>query len=507
MPAGRRGARADVSEPQAEPGPPATAAAQGLVLRNVGFLFVAQLAATPLSVLVNVVAARSLGPDDFGQIYLATTFSAFAFLFVEWGQGATLTAMIARDRAHAGTILGSGLAWRAAALPAVALVLFAGCWLLAYDRSFLRVLALVMLASAFGTVSLACVDVFRGFERSDFSARAYVAWQFLTAMVVVPTLLLGGRLDAYLLAQVACAAIGALALLRCLPPIGVHPLAVRRSAMRALATAGSSFLVFNIVIALQTNVDAVFLSRLATPDAIGWNAVARKLVGVLIFPASAIIGALYPTLCRLHGTDPLAFAGTARAALRATLIGAVPLALGCALYPGIGIGLFGPLAYGPAQDNLRVLAIFVLLVYGSMPIGSTLAAAGRQRAWALVQLACVIVSAVADPLLIPWFQRSVGNGGLGVCVSTAASEVLMVAAGIWLLPRGIIDRSLVRALALVLAAGLAMVAASVLLSRLNPYPAAALALCAYGATLWATGAVDRRQIATMRAMLAGRGRA
>lgn len=485
-------------------------AAQALVLRNVGFLFLAQLAAAPLSLLVNLVAGRVLGPDAFGQVYLATTFSALGFLFVEWGQGATMTAMIARDRAAAGAILGSGLAWRAAAMPLVALALLAGCWLLGYDRDFLQVLALVLLASAFGTVSLACQDVFRGFERSDFSARSYVAWQLLTAAVLVPTLLLGGRLRAYLLAQVACAAIGALALVRCLAPVGVPPLAVRRASLRALVGAGTSFLVFNLVLALQTNVDAVFLSRLASAEAIGWNAAARKLVGVLIFPASAVIAALYPTLCRLHGREPAAFDGTARAALRVTLLGAVPLALGCALYPDLGVALFGRAAYRPAEDDVRVLALYVLLVYCSMPIGTTLAAAGRQRAWAVAQFGCVIVSALADPVLIPWFQQRTGNGGLGVCVSTAASEVLMVAAGLWLLPRGVLDRGLARTLALAAVAGAAMTAAALAMSWLawfswiGRYPAAALALAVYAATLWATGAVDRAQLVAARAMLAGR---
>ncbi len=488
-----------------ESAPSATTAAQGLVLRNVGFLFLAQLAAAPLSLLVNLVAGRALGPDAFGQVYLATTFSAFGFLFVEWGQGATMTAMIARDRAAAGAILGSALAWRAGALPLVALALVAACWLLGYDPEFLRVLALVLLASAFGTVSLACQDVFRGLERSDFSARSYVAWQLLTAAVLVPTLLLGGRLWAYLVAQVACAAVAALVLLRCLAPVGVPPLALRRSALRALAGAGTSFLVFNLVLALQTNVDAVFLSRLASPDAIGWNAAARKLVGVLIFPASAVISALYPTLCRLHGREPDAFGGTARAALRVTLLGAVPIALGCALYPGIGVALFGAAAYRPAEDNLRVLAIYVLLVYCSMPIGSTLAAAGRQRAWAAAQFGCVVVSALADPVLIPWFQQRTGNGGLGVCVSTAVSEVFMVAAGLWLLPRGVIDRSLAHVLALAVPAGGAMVLAALALSSLpwlSPYVAAPLAMATYAAVLRATGAVDRAQLVAARAMLA-----
>lgn len=479
--------------------------AQRLVLRNASFLVGAQLLAAPLSVLINVVAARSLGPDDFGRIFLATTYASFAILFVEWGQGATLTAMIARDRSRAGAVLGTTLAWRAAVLPVVAAALFAACWLLGYDAQFLRILAVVMLAAAFATIGAACQDLFRGYERADLGAASYLAWQLLTAAVLVPTLLLGGGLQSFLLAQAACAGIGAAALLSLRTVVGAPRLTVRADVMRALVSGGTAFLVFNIVLALQTNVDAVFLSRLASADAIGWNAAARKLIGVLIFPANALIGALYPTLCRLHGGDSASFGATARTALRVTLWGAAPLALGCALFPAVGIALFGAQRYGPAEDNLRVLALYVLLVYCTMPIGSSLAAAGRQRAWALAQFACVVVSAALDPLLIPWFQDRTGNGGLGVCVATDVSEVLMVAAGIALLPRGVLDRTLWRTLAAVAAAAAAMAALGALLLSVLDWPplaAAVPAVLAYLGVLWATGEIDRARLAALRGLLA-----
>ena len=52
------------------------------------------------------------------------------------------------------------------------------------------------------------------------------------------------------------------------------------------------------------------------------------------------------------------------------------------------------------------------------------------------------MSVVLDPLLIPWAQRTFGNGGLGVTISIAAAEIAMVSSGLWLLPRGVVDRTL-----------------------------------------------------------------
>jgi O-antigen/teichoic acid export membrane protein len=472
-----------------------------LILRNTLLLIGAQVIATPLSVVINAVTARVLGPSDFGQLYLATTFSTLAFLIVEWGQPIALTGMVARDKSRAGALLGSSLTLRGCMLPLVLLVLIVGCGFAGYDRRFLIILAWVFLGSAFGTVAGACQDIMRGYERSDLAAGGMVVAQCLGVLIVVPTLLIIGGLRSFLIAQAACAAIGALALILFLPAMGVPRLSVSRSAGRALLSAGTSFLLFNLVLALQPGVDAVFLSKMASPEAIGWLAVARKLTGLLIFPASALTAAMYPTLSRLYAEDRAAFLSTAAAALRTTPAIAVPIALGCALFPHVGIDLFGKDAYGPADVDLRILSAFVLLLYLTMPLSSALLAAGRQRIWAAAQFGCVALSAALDPVLIPWFQARTDNGGLGVCISTVAGEMLMVVVGIYLLPRGIFDRSHWRSYASVACAGVVMASVALALSGLTPYAAAPLALFAYLACLWFTGGLDKTQIAILTSLV------
>jgi O-antigen/teichoic acid export membrane protein len=479
---------------------------QTLVLRNTLYLVIAQIVSVPLTVAVNAIIARTLGPTEYGHLYLAMTFASFAFLFVEWGQGGVLTGMVARNRENAGELLGSGLLWRAVAAIVLSLLIVLVCHLLNYSPEFLLVLALVLLGSALGTISLACHDVFRGLERMDFGAGTYVAWQFLTAAVVVPLLLLGGRLHALLLAQAGCAVLGAIYLLRSLRPMGVSRLSVHAPTISKLFQGGLPFLVLGLAMALQLNVDAYFLSKLASADAVGWYAASRKIVGLLIYPASALITALYPALCRLRLENPTAFRDTAARALSTTVIFAVPIALGCGLFPDIGMAIFSRESYGPGETNLRWLAAYLLLVYFSMPVGTSLAAAGKQRAWAITQFGCVAVSALLDPILVPWFQTNNNNGGLGICVATVFSEVLMVAAGVWLMPKGILNRHMLTSLGAALVAGAAMFVAAWLSRSLLPIPllGAAIAVSVYFGSLWAMGVVNSNQLMELRALLGRR---
>jgi O-antigen/teichoic acid export membrane protein len=224
------------------------------------------------------------------------------------------------------------------------------------------------------------------------------------------------------------------------------------------------------------------------------------LIGVLVLPASSLIGALYPTLCRLWVEDRSAFERAGSASIRGVNLLAVPLALGCGLYPEVGVAIFGRSEFAPAEGCLRVLAIFVVLLYVSMPLGTCILAAGKQRAWSIVQSLCVVVSLVADPVLVRWFQQHLNNGAMGVCVATVISEVIVVGCGLYLVPRGVIDRRFLRSVAVSVVGGAAMATASFFLKPLLPaLLAAGVAGSLYFVVMWLTGGLEPQYVNAARA--------
>lgn len=483
-------------------------AAQRLVWRNTLFLVTAQFLVVPLSVITNILVARFLGPKDFGYLYLATTFATLAFLIVEFGQSGALAGLVAAQRSRSGELLGSALAWRAAALVPVALILFGLSRTLGHSHDFQIVLALMLLISALGTVSMACHDILRGYERTDIGAITFVGWKVLILVVTMAVLWRGGDLHVLLQAQAGCTAIGALVMLYMLRCVRAPKPTMRLQAVRELLIAGGPFLALALAITLQENVDAAFLAQFASAEAVGWHAAARKVIGLLIFPSSALIAALYPTLSRLRTQDQAQFISTTASALRVTVLLAVPLATGCALFPELGVWMFNGATFGPTADNLRILSLYLLLVYFSMPIGCALMASGHQRAWVVLQLGCVMVSVVLNPWLVPWSQSHFANGGLGVCIAIVLSEVVMVVGGSWLAFRALsttlFDRMLWRCAAVALLGGAAMALIALLMRDYSAWLTAPAAVAAYGGVLAIGGLLRTTQLNQVRALFAGR---
>ena len=474
-----------------------------LALRNTLYLTASQALTIPLAIGVNVLVGRYLGAADFGYIYLAASMSGFGFLVVNWGHEGALPALIARDRSVAGALLGSSLVWRLGLGVIVYAVLAGACFLLHYPPTFQWALGLTFVLTALTAFVAAFKDAIRGFERMDIPAVTHVGQQLLTAIVLVPVLLLGGGMRATLFSQIPVALLVLLLIWRTIRGVGMSEgLSVQRSSMKTLFIDGTPFVFFNLAMALQPIIDAVFLSKLAPPEVMGWFAVGRRLLGVLLFPASALIGALYPTLCRLYDENRESFAEISRGAFQGVALLSIPVALGCALYPEVGVGMFSRQSFGPAEDNLRISSLYLFLVYFSMPVGMCIFACGKRKRWSAVQGLCVVVSAVLDPLLVPWFQKRYHNGGLGLSIAGVVSEAVVIVCGLLMLPKGVIDKRLARSLLFAMVSGGAMALVARLLKGFSPFLGAPLAVLAYGIALWATGGVEKQQVAAIRSFIA-----
>jgi len=471
--------------------------AGSLVARNMLALVFSQFVTTPVSMVVNAILARSLGAADFGVIYFANTALLVAFLFVEWGSQ-FLAGEVARNRSDAAKLFGAAAVQRLAFAAIVLLLIPRASSLLGWDDRVQTVLLLCAARMAVGTIGTLCSAMFRGFEKLSWHARTAVFGNVLEAAILIPTLLLGGRLQAALLAQLAAAIVTTSVQMGLLMRLHIGRPRFELRALASLLKGGLGFLVLDLVVRLQPYIDATFLSRLARPEAMGWHSAANRIVGVLLFPATTLSFAIYPTIARLWVEDRAAYAALLRLALRAIALVGIFAATGTLLHADFAVDLiYGAERFGPAAGNLRILAVYVLLVYASIVLGIGIAAARGQVRYAVAQSFCLVVSLTLDPVLVPRFERAAGNGGLGVSTSIVVAEVAMVAAGWMLLPAGVVNRALGATIGRSLVAAAAMAAVGFGL-RAFPLAALPLSVATYGAVLWALGGIDPEIVDLLR---------
>jgi O-antigen/teichoic acid export membrane protein len=471
------------------------------LLKNTLYLSIAQAVTIPLAVVSNALIGRYLGSEEFGYLYLASTLCSFAVLPLEWGQQGALPALVARDRPKAATYLGTSLAWRGLMGVLISGALALICLALGYDTGVRWAVALSFALAILNSFAGAFKDTIRGFERTDIPAFSHVAQQVLALLVTVPVLLLGGHLKGLLTAYLPVAFFTVLYLHRALRSMGTGALSYTRAALNQLFSLGTPFVFFWLAMALQPQVNAMFLSKLVPAEVIGWYGVSQRLIGLILFPASALIGALYPTLCRLYTEDKEQFVGTSRNSLYGVSLLAIPAAVGTGLFPELGVAIFGSEEFSGAADHLRLMSVFVFLVYFSMPLGTSILAANKQKAWALVQCVCILVGVVGNPLLIPYFQTTMKNGAIGTCITLVVAETVVVGCGIALSPRGLFDRGFFKSMALSAVAGAAMVGVALVTKPISMFLAVPASLLTYSVVAWFSGAVQPSTVAQIKGFL------
>jgi O-antigen/teichoic acid export membrane protein len=92
--------------------------------------------------------------------------------------------------------------------------------------------------------------------------------------------------------------------------------------------------------------------------------------------------------------------------------GAVPIFIVLSVFPGFVLGLFGP-AFVASETTLRVLSIGYLASAAAGPCGTALMMVGRERAYAGITFATLLVGASANYVLIQQM------GALGAALATA----------------------------------------------------------------------------------------
>jgi O-antigen/teichoic acid export membrane protein len=478
------------------------------VARNAAYLFVGQVMTTVLGVVVNALLGRSLGAADFGLLYLVTSSAALPYVLLEWGQTSYVVAEVASRRSEAGALVASSLALRIAGVPVASGLTALAMYLLGYDVRTRMLASILVVAMLPLFLAQACSMAFRGYERMDYDASTSVLAKIFAALVILPTLALGGRVLSVIVAQ-GVAGVGTLVVaLVLLRGLRIPPLRPSLVTTRELVVGGAPLVVFSLGVTVQQYVDSVLISKLAPATVVGWYGAARTFGGVLIAPIMVLSSSLYPRLAFLLARDPERFRKEARAAVRPLLTIGMLLAVGTYLFADVAISLvYSKRAFAESAAVLQAIAPSILLLTIGIFVATVANASRKRKQLAFAKVTSIVAGVIMAFLLVPWAQERYGNGGIGAALVSSGVELVMVLLSVPLLPRGLLDRTVGLDIgrALVVGAGTLLVGRS--LVAVSPWLRLPVVLLAFVALSIPVRLLRPRDVALLGQMLPRRGRA
>jgi O-antigen/teichoic acid export membrane protein len=409
---------------------------QRRIAKNAIYLAMGQAAMTVLAIILSAALARTLGPSEFGLYFLVSAMTTFSYTLVEWGQPFLLFGEVARSPNRVGELLGTGLALRFLAAPIVLLPLLISASLLGYDTSTQSLLALYFAASLPSSLAQGYSIAFRGLESMERDALVCVVNSAVGLALVVAALALGGRLMAVALCQFVAGLVSLVAAHQLYRRFPAAPLSVRRGLAYHLCWGGASIVYLLVVQAAQPYLDVLILSKLVPPDVVGWFGAARNIMGTLVAPSAILATAVFAKLTRAAHA-PGHFGPELRNALRPIMFAGALGAAGLYLFAHTAVEfVYGTSHFAPTITILQVFAPVLFLLFVDVLLGRALIAADRVKGLAMLKVVSVVVSTVLDAVLIPWAQARYDNGGVGVVIAFALSELVMFAGMVAIMPGG-----------------------------------------------------------------------
>jgi O-antigen/teichoic acid export membrane protein len=414
-----------------DPGAAAQASLGARTLRGTAWAYGSYIGGQVLVLVSTAILARLLSPADFGLVALALVFILLLDTISDLGLSPALVISTEEElRERANTVFGStivlGLAL--AALTAALAPLAAAFFDQPDLAPLLAVLGLTFVLRALGATHYALAQ-----KRLDFRPRtvAEVTGVCVRGATGIALALAGfGPWSLVVGYLVGTAAVSA-TLWWLVPwrPSGLP----RRAELRGMLRFGSTLTVVDVLAAVISQVDYVFVGRVLGTSALGLYTLGFRLPEMLVVGLAVVAGrVLFPAFASV---DRNALGRAFLVSVRYAAIVALPLAVGLAvLAEPFVLTLFGERWEG-SVDCMRVLSLYALAVALGIPAGIAYKATGQAGVLlklAVPRTALVIgsIALVVDEGIVAVAACQAGVAGLFAIIGLAiASRMLAVRPG------------------------------------------------------------------------------
>ena len=388
-------------------------------LRNTGWIVGGQIARLLLSLVINSLTARFLGPSDYGIVNYVTSLITFFTSLVSLGLSGVIVYELVSGRDREGTVLGT----------AITLRFFAGI------LSVIGFLALIRITdpgdeTVFRAAALAAVQLpflapgsIAGWHQSRLQSKYSVLCQLLAYLTMsgykVYLLITGASVELFSFAVSLDVIVLALLYLISYVRSGGARLGFRLSTAGRLLRSSLPFILADMMIFVYGQTDKIMLRHmLDSSEAVGYYSAAIAISGLISFLPAAILESARPPIMEAKSTDEAIYRNRLRLLYAALIWISLFYSLGVTCFARPIVYLLYGKAYYPAIPALRIAVWYTAFSYLGSGRSLFLICEKKNRFVSLFSAMGALTNIVLNLLLIPQL------GIKGAALATLATQLL-----------------------------------------------------------------------------------
>jgi O-antigen/teichoic acid export membrane protein len=426
--------------------PAAPRAGRALVVHNISLLSLGQLVTWAGTLVWTLIVPRRLGSSEIGILTLGTAAAGILGVVVGLGLPPLLVREIAADPRRAPRLIGTAIALRALLLaPALA-----GTLLLTFlgpfrgEEAMALILGWGMCATA--VVSSPVAAGLQAMEKMNYLAYGAVLGGTLGTASSIALVMLGVRAIGLLICSVVIGALFTFVFLFWARPLFRIDWRVTWADLRQLLVDSLPYSSLAVFFTIYLWIDSLMLGFMASSTVLGWYGLPTQLFSTLMAVPVILSNATLPRLVRAHGESDQKLLQTARPVMEMVVLLAMPICTGAVLVAKPLLrAIYGP-GFAGSIPVFALLALCVPPMYLNIMANQIMIARKQQMVWTKVMMLASIINPLLNLFLIPYYQRTQGNGAIGASIAMVITEVLLAGIGLRLVRGAFVRKSAVRML-------------------------------------------------------------
>ena len=357
------------------------------------------------SFVLYAMVARHLGAFEFGQMALALSLFYMFQVSAMAGLKVLIVRQVAKERSQTRMYFNNGCAIVAVCSSVSLAALFVFVRLMHYSPGTNWIVLLLSLGLFPCAISSVCEGIFQAWEKMR-----YIPWVNVPANIAKmggAYLLLAKGRGLYTVILVLLTAFFAVAVAEVWLVLNRFPAQVAPVSLRFCWTtlrSSITFLAIDKVVALESSLNIILLSKLGTETEVGLYAAAAQLLVPLSLVYQSIAQSIFPVMCRKVGPR--------LQELKRITDQILELLLALALPAGAGVFFLGPWGLSLLYKNrdflqavpaLRIMSWILIFQVFSYVLGQVLLATHREKVTLRIVIVDVLITLLAGTLLIERF--------------------------------------------------------------------------------------------------------
>ncbi len=427
------------------------------VAKNTAIMMTTQIVTWVAGLVLLFFLPRYLGSKGYGELFLAMSIQAIFWTLVDYGSQEFIPKHISIDRENASSLFIHSasirvILWLLSMILTIGLCIFSG-----YSWHLVLLILVLTTSNLWEGMSSLIRGCFLGFEEMKYPSVAAASRRFFLMATAVPALLLGAKEVVVVILMAASTLVSFLINAKYLKKILTIHFSIRIRTMVDLLKAGIPYFLLSFFGIVYYRIDAFMLSMMTPKSVVGWYGASSKLFDILMTFPLIFSTALLPVLSRQGKFEYNSMRNTTGKAIEYMVILGIPIAIALAFFAKDIVGLlFGLAQFSQSTIILQIFAAGIVLVYVDFILGGTTISVDRQRWSAFFSFLAIFVNVGLNFFMIPYFQKSMANGGVGAAIATDVTELFVMLATVFILPRDLFTRKLLYAVTKGLACGVTM---------------------------------------------------